>query len=223
MTAVRFTPRSASPSASPVTIACAAVVFVLAVLTSCGSSADQTLVGIVRDEPLQVGDVVVTDVTAEGAYAEHGPTFTMKAQPGRLLVVYFGYTNCPDLCPTTLAALRGARSVIGDAGDRFDVAMMTVDPDRDTAKVLNGYLASFGDLFHALRPASDDELSSAEAAFLASSSVVTGADGAIEVGHSATAYVVDEHGTVLVEWPFGIGKDGMAHDLKILIDNTGEK
>jgi len=202
---------------------CAAVAGLLLVLASCGSSADQALVGIVRDEPLEVGAVTVTDVTSEGDYAEHDPVFTMKAQPGRLLVVYFGYTNCPDLCPTTLAALKGARTVIGDSGDRFDVAMVTVDPARDTAEVLNGYLASFGDLFHALRPASDDELASAEEPFLASSSVVTGDDGKVEVGHSATAYVVDDRGTVLVEWPFGIGKDGMANDLKILLNKTGER
>ena len=51
----------------------------------------------------------------------------------------------------------------------------------------------------------------------------TGADGKVEVGHSATAYVVDDRGTVLVEWPFGIGKDGMAHDLRILLNKTGER
>ena len=164
--------------------------------------------------------MTVTDVTADGAYADHGPDFTMRAKTGRLLVVYFGYTNCPDLCPTTLAALRGARTVIGDDGDRFDVAMVTVDPARDTGDVLNGYLSSFGDLFHALRPESEDELTAAEAPFLASSSVVTATDGTVEVGHSATAYVVDENGTVLVEWPFGIGKDGMAHDLAILLRNA---
>lgn len=195
----------------------------LSPIVACAPSADDTLVGIVRDEPLDVGQVAVTDVTAEGLYADHEPMFTMKARAGRLLVVYFGYTNCPDLCPTTLAALRGARSVIGADGDRFDVAMVTVDPARDTAEVLNGYLASFGDLFHALRPVSDDELASAEEPFLASSSVVTSDDGKVEVGHSATAYVVDDDGIVLVEWPFGITKDGMAHDLKILLNKTGEK
>ena len=196
-----------------------ATMAVLAV-AACGSDGDTALVGIVRDTPLQVGAVEVTDVTSQGAYADHDGTFTMKARPGRLLVVYFGYTNCPDLCPTTMAALRGARRDLGDKGDKFDVAMMTVDPARDTAEVLNGFLSSFGEFFHALRPESEAELVAAEEPFLASSSVVTNDDGSVEVGHSATAYVVDENGTVLVEWPYGIGKDGMANDLAILLRNA---
>ena len=203
-----------------VRVATHVTVIVVALLSvgACGSGSNTALVGIVRDSPLQVGSVAVTDVTTQGAYAAHDELFTMKAQPGRLLVVYFGYTNCPDLCPTTLAALRGARRDLGDKGEKFDVAMMTVDPARDTAEVMNGYLASFGDLFHALRPESETELEAAEEPFLASSSVVINDDGTVDVGHSATAYVVDEFGTVLVEWPFGIGKDGMTHDLEILID-----
>lgn len=195
------------------------VVLVWTTSVSCGS-VDDSLVGMVRDEPLVVSDVTVTDVTSDGAYRDHDGLFTMTAEPGRLLVVYFGYTNCPDLCPTTMAALRGARADLGDDGDRFDVAMVTVDPERDRPEVLNGYLAGFGELFHALRPVSADELLAAEAAFLASSTVTTGPDGEVEVGHSATTYVVDEGGRVLVEWPFGVTKDGMANDLRILLRET---
>jgi len=197
------------------------LVLVAFVSYGCSSgSSDAALVGLIRDEPLRVGSVTVTDVTSEGAYAQHAGEFTMRAAPDRLLVVYFGYTNCPDLCPTTLAALRGARSDLGDDGRRFDVAMVTVDPTRDTADVLNGYLSSFGELFHALRPSSDDELAAAQAPFLASSSIVTGVDGEIEVGHSATTYVVDADGSVLVEWPFGVTKDGMVNDLRILFGDA---
>jgi len=188
-------------------------------VSACGGD-DAILRGIVRDQPLEVGTVTVTDVTSEGNYAEHDSNFEFIAQPGRLLVVYFGYTNCPDLCPTTLALVRAARRELGDDGDRIDVAMVTVDPSRDTAEVLNGYLASFTDSFHALVPTSEDELRAAEAAFLASSTIVTNDDGAIEVGHSATAYVVDSSGAVLVEWPFGIDKDAMVNDFRILLKSA---
>lgn len=191
----------------------------LLMLSACGGD-DAVLRGIVREQPLEVGTVAVTDVTTEGTYAEHDPSFEFIAQPGRLLVVYFGYTNCPDLCPTTLALVRAARRELGDDGDRIDVAMVTVDPSRDTAEVLNGYLASFTDTFHALVPASDAELRKAEGAFLASSTIVTNDDGEIEVGHSATAYVVDSSGLVLVEWPFGIDKDAMVNDLRLLLKSA---
>jgi protein SCO1/2 len=192
-------------------------------LSGCGTDGPRALGGIVRDEPLRVGSVSVTDVTDIGMYAAHDGVFEMVAPEGRLLVVYFGYTNCPDLCPTTLAYVRAAKRDLGEDGDLVDVAMVTVDPDRDTPKVLNGYLSSFTDRFHALHPVDLDELETAENAFLASSSVVVGDDGKIEVGHSATAYVVDSAGEVLVEWPFGVDKDLMAQDLRILLDRTSKQ
>lgn len=188
-------------------------------VAACGGS-EATLLGMTREQPLEVGGVEVTDVTDEGLYADHDPTFTMKARPGSLLVVYFGYTNCPDLCPTTLALVRAARRELGGSSDRIDLAMVSVDPDRDTPEVMNGYLSSFTDRFHALHPSSMDELKSAEAAFLASSTIVTDASGKIEVGHSATTYVVDENGVVLVEWPFGVDKNTMINDFRILLDRV---
>lgn len=199
------------------TIVIAPVMLAGGLVSSCGGD-DATLLGMTRDEPLQVGSVTVTDVTAEGVYAEHEGLFTMRARPESLLVVYFGYTNCPDLCPTTLALVRAARRELGSRSDAVDLAMVTVDPDRDTPEVMNGYLASFTDRFHALHPSSASELKAAEEAFLASSTIVTDASGKIEVGHSATAYVVDENGTVLIEWPFGVDKNTMTNDLRILLD-----
>ena len=186
-------------------------------VTACGEDG-ATLLGITREDPLQVGDVSITDVTDQGRFAEHEGSFSMKARPGSLLVVYFGYTNCPDLCPTTLALVRAARRELGSQAERIDLAMVTVDPDRDTPEVLNGYLSSFTDQFHALHPSTTEELKAAEAAFLASSTIVVDASGKIEVGHSATTYVVDEVGTVLVEWPFGVDKDTFVNDLRILLD-----
>lgn len=187
--------------------------------TGCGGDDDgaDELRGIVRDEPLVVGDVSVTDATDGATEAE----FTFRAEPGELLVVFFGYTNCPDICPTTLAEVRAAKRLLGDAAERVDIAMVTVDPDRDVPEVMNGYLNSFSDRFHALRPGSEEELRTAETAFLASSSVTTQPDGRIEVVHSATAYVVDEHGVVVVEWPFGHGSEAMAGDLEVLFDRMG--
>ncbi len=184
--------------------------------SACGEDTAK-LTGIVRDDPLVVGDVTVTDVT-EGA-AE--PTFAFRAQPGELLVAYFGYTSCPDICPTTLAELRSAKRKLGDLADRVDLAMVTVDPERDTAEVLNGYLGSFSERYHALRPASEDELRTAERAFLAQSRITTTPDGKVEVEHSAAAYVVDENGIVVVEWPFGHGSENMASDLQVLFDKMG--
>jgi protein SCO1/2 len=187
-------------------------VLAVAALAACGSSSSH-LNGLVRTNPLDVGAVTITDVTT-GAPS---PTLAMKAAPGRLLVVYFGYTHCPDVCPTTLADLKLALAAIGAKAGKVDTAFATVDPDRDTADVMNGYVANFVPHMHALRPASPTELQRAEDAFGASSTVTKAADGTVEVTHTAVTYVVDPAGHVILEWPFGVKRDAIAHDLRQLI------
>lgn len=202
-----------------------ALLLVATALAACGSDgADSTagtadgedaeLSGITRPEPLQVGEVTVPDATTGG----EGGDFAMRATPGELLVVYFGYTSCPDICPTTLADLRTAFEQVGPAAETVDVAMVTVDPERDTGPKLSNYLSSFFDRYHALREPDLERIAEIEEPFGASSSVVHQDDGRVEVGHSAITYVVDDTGAVLVEWPFGTEPDAMASDLEVLLE-----
>ncbi|MGD9701772.1 MAG: SCO family protein [Acidimicrobiia bacterium] len=185
----------------------------------CGSSGSSTLAGITRPEPLQVGSVSLPDVTDGSASSD----LTMAAEPGHLLITYFGYTHCPDVCPTTMFDLANALERIGDRADRVDVALVTVDPDRDTPEVLNGYLDYFFDgRYHAVQPVDLEQLADAQQAFGASSSVMTTASGEIEVSHTAITYVIDQAGSVLVEWPFGTKGETMADDLEILLARQEE-
>lgn len=185
--------------------------------TATGSTAAGTeLSGLVRPQPLEVGAVSLPEVT-DGRPEE---PFAFRAAPGELLVGYFGFTSCPDVCPTTLANLRVAREELGSDGDRVGLAMVTVDPHRDTPEVLSGYLASFADRYHALRTTDPDALRSAEEAFGASSSVTTTPEGAIEVAHTGTTYVIDDQGRVVVEWPFGMTADAMGSDLRVLLERS---
>jgi protein SCO1/2 len=186
-----------------VAIACAAA------LVACGSSSDGQLRGYQSPTDKSSADVFVTD-------ASTGRPMELRADNGELLVVYFGYTRCPDICPTTLVAVKNAKKRLGEDSSRIDLAMITVDPDRDTPDVLPKYLSSFTDKFHALVPATDQELRRAENAFDATSSV-TVVDGKVEVVHGGTCYVVDPEGRVVDEFPFGMDAESMAHDLKILL------
>jgi protein SCO1/2 len=184
-------------------------------LSACSQESTSTLLGYVPPSQLSSSGVSVTEQPS-------GNQFELKAKPQEVLIVYFGYTNCPDVCPTTLVAIKNAKKKIGVLSDRVDLAMITVDPQRDTANILPRYLSSFTDRYHALIPANEAELRSAEKAFGATSSVTT-VDGKIEVVHGGTAYLVDDTGTVLVQWPFGLDAQSMANDLTVLLNERTNK
>ena len=110
---------------------------------------------------------------------------------------------------------------LGAAGQRVDIAFVTVDPDRDTPEVLGGYLASFfAGNWHALRAGDADELKAAEDPFLATSSVETTFDGRIAVSHTATTYVIDASGTVIAEWGYPTKAEDMLADLGQLLEEA---
>lgn len=185
----------------------------LVVLTACGggSGGEDALDGAVASPALYVGDQQLPE-------GEDGAPFTFRAPEGGLLAVYFGYTQCPDLCPTTMADIKAALDQLPSGADRVSVAMVTVDPERDNAKLLAAYLGHFfGDAIHPLRTTRSEDLKAVEEAFLATSSVKKTKDGTV-VEHTATTSIVDETGTVVVQWPFGTSPASMAHDLAILLD-----
>ena len=184
-------------------------------LAACGDEASpKVLSGYELDPAPVVGSVSLPDTTNGDA------DFAMQAEDGRLLIVYFGYTQCPDVCPTTLAEVKKALKEMGSGADRVDVAMATIDPNRDADDIISGYVQSFIPGAHALRTEDPDELRAVADAFGVSYSVTPTADGKFEVTHSAAMYVVDSTGTVVVTWPFGINAEAIATDLEILLDRS---
>ncbi len=151
--------------------------------------------------------------------AASGDEFAMQADSGQLKLIYFGYLNCPDVCPTTLADVRKAfRLLPTELVDRLTLAMATVDPGRDEPEEVLQYVQSFIDDAHGLQTTDDDLLADVAAAFGASYSVEVADDGTVEVGHSANLYVVDANGDIVLVWPFGIPAQQIADDLTILFD-----
>lgn len=180
------------------------------VLAGCGGN-DAQLAGSVRTPLPEMGGLTLPDASRGGT------PFEMRAADGGLLVVYFGYTSCPDVCPTTLADLRKAFGELGDDAARVDVAMATVDPNRDTDDVISNYVQSFIPGAHGLRTEDDAALSSVADAFGAVYSVTSAADGTVEVVHSGQVYVIDDQGRLRVTWPFGTPAADMAGDLELLL------
>jgi protein SCO1 len=200
------------------------VVAAVTMLGACGGgngddrAAHQALSGVVRTPPLEVGTVSLPDETP-GA---DGTPFVMRAQPGGLLLVYFGYTSCPDICPTTLSDIGRALQRLPAADrDRVVVAMATVDPNRDTATVMTSYLDHFVHGGHALRTTDPAQQQQAQDAFrVVAKRVDDGTSYSFE--HTAVTYVVDEHGTVVLEWPFGVSPAAMRDDLQTLLHRSAE-
>ncbi|MEQ1698971.1 MAG: SCO family protein [Ilumatobacteraceae bacterium] len=186
----------------------------LLLTAACGS--DDAAPKALSGYELQPAPRVATIALPDGSDGD--VEFPMKADEGRLLIVYFGYTSCPDVCPTTLAEVKKAFTKIGNTAERVDVAMITIDPNRDSDEILTGYVQSFLPNAHALRTEDTEALQGAADAFGASFSVTTAEDGTVEVSHSAAMYVVDSAGDVVLTWPFGIPADGIADDLGILFD-----
>ena len=157
-----------------------------------------------------VGDVALPDV------ADGGAPFTLTAEPDGALVVYFGFTSCPDICPTTLSDLRAALAEMGEGAERVDVAMVTIDPQRDLDATVEGYLRSFVPDGHPLRTSDDAELRAAADAFGADYSILsTGED--VDVQHTAYLYAVDDAGEIAIVWPFGAEPSRIRSDLEQLL------
>jgi len=197
----------------------AAVVVGLASLTlmsACGSDEGGAAHEMVGYRPS--AEQVVSTYSLPDASQGDAP-FTFEAsEPDHILIAYFGYTSCPDVCPTTLSYLKKALKGIGDDADRVEMAMTTIDPNRDTDEVLPAYVQSFIPGAHALRTEDPDALRAVATAFGVNYSVETNADGEIEVAHSGNLYAVDSTGKVLLTWPFGVTADDLQGDLAALLD-----
>lgn len=186
----------------------AALVALLVALSACGDDTPYVPAGIVRTPAPQVDVMTVPDESGE---------FAFRAEPGHLLLVYFGYTTCPDVCPTTLADIRGAlRQLDEEQAGRIDFAMMTIDPDRDATSI-DPYVQAFIDDGFGLSTDDPDLLATIAEPFGVIYSVETMEDGHVEVVHSAWTYVVDENGKLLLAWAFGTDRDSIAADIRYLL------
>lgn len=204
------------PRFVPLRRASTAVVLAAALgLAACGGSdgdGTSTLSGVVREPAPQVDLVSLPSLSDPGAEVE------FRAEPGGIKVVYFGFTNCPDVCPTTLADLTIAlRKMDPSDASRVDVVMVTVDPERDL-ETLQTYVTSFIDDAVAAGTLDVAMTQAAGEPFGASWEVRKLDDGLVEVDHSPFLYAVDDAGQLALTWQFGATSDDMANDLTILLD-----
>jgi len=142
----------------------------------------------------------------------------LKDFAGKVVAVFFGYTNCPDVCPTTMSELAQVKSDLGAEGDRLQVLFVTVDHERDTPEVLKAYMAHFDPSFLALR-GSPEELAAVAKDFKIFYKQVPGdTPTSYSMDHSAGMYMFDPKGQLRLFQRYGSSTQALVDDTRLLLD-----
>ena len=149
---------------------------------------------------------------------QNGKSRSIKDFAGKVVVVFFGYTQCPDVCPTTMAELAQIRKTLGKDGERCQGIFITVDPDRDTPEVLKAYMGNFDPSFLALRPSSPEQLAALAKDYKVYYKKVEGTTAtSYTMDHSAGSYVYDTKGQLRLYTRFGSGAAALVGDIQQLL------
>jgi protein SCO1/2 len=159
---------------------------------------------------------VAPDFSLQGS---HGAQFKLSQYRGKVVVLGFGFTSCPDVCPTTLAVLAQARKKLGAIGDELQVVYITVDPERDDALHLRNYLAAFDPTFIG-GTGTAAQLAGVRQAYgiVATKKAVEGNPSDYLIHHSSFIYLIDREGRLRALMPYGRTADDVAHDVRILLN-----
>ena len=180
------------------------------VLIGCGQQPGPTF---------EATDITGADFGRNFALTDHnGKLRTLADFRGKAVVIFFGYTQCPDVCPTTLAALKQAMEKLGPDADRVQVLFITVDPERDTQDLLSRYVPAFDPRFLGLYGNADATARTAKEFRVIYQKVPGTTPGEYSMDHSAGTFIYDPQGRLRLYVGQAQGADVFAHDLKALLD-----
>lgn len=137
---------------------------------------------------------------------------------GKVIVLFFGYTQCPDVCPTTLLAMRDVLQRLGDGASRVQVLFVTLDPERDTAQLLSGYVTAFDPSFIGLRGDAAATAAAAKEFKVFYARQAGSAPGTYSMDHSTGSYIFDPQGRLRLLVRHGEPADSVASDIKLLLN-----
>jgi protein SCO1/2 len=147
----------------------------------------------------------------------NGQPRTLADFKGKVTVVFFGYTQCPDVCPTTMAELAQVKKSLGADGDKLQGVFVTIDPERDTPAILKSYMASFDPSFVALRGTVEQTQAAAKEFKVFFAKVPGKVEGSYTMDHTAGAFVLDGKGNARLFERYGGGAEALAADIKALM------
>ena len=163
-------------------------------------------------------DITGADYARAFSLADHnGQLRTLKDFPGKVIVVFFGYTQCPDVCPTSLQELAEAKALLGADGSKLQGIFVSVDPLRDQAAMLKEYMGNFDPSFLALRPTPEELPALAKEFKIYYKKVEGPTPTSYTLDHSAGSYIYDTSGQLRVYARYGSGAQVLAEDVRTLL------
>ena len=185
----------------------------LAVLVICGLLLYQlyqrTMIGNATGEALIGGPFELVD--------QNGNTVTDQTYKGRLMLIYFGFTYCPDACPTALGIMGGAIDKLGAAGERVVPILITVDPERDTPAVLKEYVSNFHPRMVGLTGTAEQVAKAANAYRVFYQKAPGATPGEYLMDHTTLVYLMDENGKYITHFGPDATPDQMAEEIRKLL------
>ena len=167
-------------------------------------------------------DVTGADYARDFALTDHnGQARSIKDFSGKIVVMFFGFTQCPDVCPTSMVELAEVKKLLGADGDRVQGLFVTVDPERDTPEVLKAYMTNFDPTFLALYAQSPEQLAALAKDYKVYFKKVDGKTStSYTMDHSAGSYVYDTRGQLRLYTRYGTGAQVLADDIKLLLKKS---
>jgi protein SCO1/2 len=193
-------------------------VLVAACALTVSIAACDKLPGKQQHVSFQNTDVTGLDYAKGFALTDHtGKPRTLADFKGKVVVVFFGYTQCPDVCPTTMAEMATVMQKLGPLADQVQVLFITLDPERDTQQLLASYVPAFDKRFIGLRGTPEQTAKTAKE-FKVFYAKVPGSDpNSYTIDHTAGSYVFDRDGRLRLFIRHGQGPDPIVHDLRQLL------
>jgi protein SCO1/2 len=163
-------------------------------------------------------DITGADYAKELALTDaDGKPRTLADFKGKVVVVFFGYTQCPDVCPTTMAELAQVKKELGPDGSRVQGIFVSVDPERDTAELLKAYVVNFDPSFVALRGTLEETKAVAKHFKVFYAKVPGKTESSYTVDHTAGSYIFDTQGRLRLFTRYGTGAAPLVQDIKRLL------
>ena len=148
---------------------------------------------------------------------QNGQTRSIKEFAGKVVVVFFGFTQCPDVCPASMVELAGIKKSLGSDGDKLQGVFISVDPERDTPEILKAYMSNFDATFLALRPSLEQLPVVAKDFKIYYKKVEGKTPTSYSMDHSAGNYIYDTQGRLRLYNRYGSGAEGLLSDIRLLL------